>query len=75
VGRLKKRVAMWFLKKGKWNNIVVHRKTIIWQLFRGYVYYPVFVVAKEMSDVCAGVGVHLRAVQTPLTRIHVLLAK
>jgi len=54
---------------------VLNHKTIICKAFGWYIYYPFSVVATEVSDVCADVGVHHRAVKTPLTKIHVWLAK
>jgi len=44
-------------------------------MFGGYVYNPIFVVATQVSDVSGDVGVHLPAVTTPLTSIHVSLPK
>jgi len=75
VRRVKKWVAMRFMQEWKWNTIVLNRKTITWQLFGWYVYYPFFVVTTKVSDVCADVGVRLRAVKTLLMKIHVSLAK
>ena len=33
VGRVKKRVVMWFMNEWKQNTHVLDRKTIIWQMF------------------------------------------
>jgi len=63
------------MNRWKQNNIVLDRKTIIWQLFGGYIYCLFFVVAMEVSDVRADLGVHLSAVKTVLTKIHVSLEK
>ena len=51
------------------------RKSIIWQLFGWYMYYPFFVVATEVSVASANVGVPLRRVNTLLMNIHVSSAR
>jgi len=75
VRRVEKRVTMWFLNRWMWNSIVLDRKIIIWQLFGPYVYNRFFVVATEVGDLSADVGVRLRAVKTLLTKINSSLPK
>jgi len=50
---------------------MLDRKTIIWQLFGCYVYYPFLVVTIGVSDVSADVGVLRRAVKTLWMNIYV----
>jgi hypothetical protein len=66
-------IVVQVINRYKWNTVILNRKLYIWQSIGWYIYYPIFIVPSEVSNVDTIVDVHHQASMTLIMTIYIWL--